>query len=288
LKLPYTLEHTHRNVVTVRFDVVGGFEWSCLLRSDAHHDNPHCDQKLEREHLQQAKDRNAGIIDAGDLCCVMQGKWDKRADKTALRPEHQTANYFDSIVNTAADFYEPFAKNFIVMGEGNHESAVRKRHETDLVTRIVERLNTRTGSNIQRGGYSFWVRFMFTISKTHRTSRLLHGFHGTGGGGPVTRGVIQTNRMAVFHPDPDVILTGHTHDQWIVPIARQRISDSGVPFHDEQVHVRTPGYKDGWGDGYGGWETEKMLGPKPKGAAWLTFKCGRRPNAVEMEVTRAQ
>lgn len=117
-------------------------------------------------------------------------------------------------------------------------------------------------------------------------SRILHYFHGTGGGGPVTRGVIQTNRLAVFNPDADIVLTGHTHDEWILPITRQRISDQGVPYHDEQIHVRTPGYKDSWSDGYGGWEVEKMLGPKPKGAAWLTFTI--RARGIETTVERAK
>jgi hypothetical protein len=126
---------------------------------------------------------------------------------------------------------------------------------------------------------------MFTRGDAKRESRKLYYYHGTGGGGPVTRGVIQTNRIAVFTPDADIVLTGHTHDQWTVPIARQRISDGGVPYHDEQLHVRTPGYKDSWGDGYGGWEVERCLGPKPKGAAWLHFTM--RGDAVATEVIRA-
>lgn len=280
----YTVSTTGRNVVTVRMDGKCGSRWRFLLRSDAHHDNPKCDWKLEKKHLDEAKATGAGIIDAGDLFCAMQGKWDKRADKSAIRPEHNKTDYLDALVKTAADFYAPYSANIIVLGEGNHESAIRKRHETDLTGRLAERINERTGSFIQRGGYGGWVRFMFARSKW-RTSRILHYFHGTGGGGPVTRGVIQTNRLAVFNPDADIVLTGHTHDQWIVPIARQRLSDAGVPYHDEQIHVRTPGYKDSWSDGYGGWEVERMLAPKPKGAAWLTFTM--HADGVETDVTRA-
>ena len=280
----YTLEHNARNVCTVRCEVKAGWEQWFLLRSDVHHDNPECDQKLERRHLEEAKSRHAGIIDAGDLFCAMQGKFDKRADKSKLREEHQSGDYFDALVRTAAEFYLPFAKNFVVIGRGNHETAVIKRHETDLTGRLVERINTNAGTELQAGGYGGWVRFLLTRGR-HRCSRLLHYYHGTGGGGPVTRGVIQTNRLAVMHPDPQIVLTGHTHDQWIVPIARQRLSDAGVPYHDEQIHVRTPGYKDGWGDGYGGFEVEKMLGPKPKGAAWLRFHC--LGDDIRIDVSRA-
>jgi len=266
--------------------VKAGWEQWFLLRSDVHHDNPHCDQKLERKHLDQAKERGAGIIDAGDLMCCMQGKWDKRADKSAMRPEHQHGDYLDKLVSTAADFYEPYAANFLMIGRGNHETAIRKNHETDLTERLVERLNDRCKTKIQAGGYGGWIRFLFTIHQTTRFSKLLHYYHGTGGGGPVTRGVIQTNRMAVFTPDADFILTGHTHDEWYVPIQRHRLNDAGVPYQDEQLHIRTPGYKDAWRDGSHGWEVERCLGPKPIGAAWLRFWMVNK--TIYSEVTRAK
>ena len=69
---PYTIEQTSRNVVTVRFKKVSkGWEQWVLLRSDAHHDNIHCNRDLETAHLKKAKERGALIIDAGDLFCAM-------------------------------------------------------------------------------------------------------------------------------------------------------------------------------------------------------------------------
>lgn len=280
----YSVEHNHRNVVTVRMDGKSGDTWRFLLRSDAHHDNPRCDQAMERRHLQQAAEAGAGVIDAGDLFCAMQGKYDKRADKSDLRPEHQSGNYLDALVSTAAEFYRPYAAHLIVLGRGNHETKVRERHETDLTDRLVHELK-KDNPRIQAGGYSGWVRFLFKRG-TWQSSRTLYYFHGTGGGGPVTRGVIQTNRLAVFNPDADIVLSGHTHDSWQVPIRRQRLSEAGTPYHDDQIHVRCAGYKDAWGDGFQGFEVEKMLGPKPRDAAWLTFKIHN--NRVETDVNRAQ
>jgi hypothetical protein len=217
----------------------------------------------------------------------MQGKFDKRADKSHLRPEHQSGDYLDKLVKTAADFYAPYRRNFVVIGRGNHETAIYKRHETDLTERLVERINERCRPNIQAGGYGGWVRLMVTMPRHAARLRLLHYYHGTGGGGPVTRGVIQTNRMAVFLPDADVILTGHTHDQWIVPIARQRMSDRGVPYHDEQVHVRTPGYKDAWGDGHSRAGKSRNARPRSRRAR-RGCGCSASARQLKMEVTRAQ
>ena len=292
--MPWTIEHTHRNVTTVRVTGARNAEWEqwVLLRTDAHHDNPKCDQELERKHLEQARERGALVVDNGDLFCAMQGKWDKRADKSALRPEHVGSNYLDLLVDTAADFYGPYADLMAVMGRGNHETAISKRHETDLTDRLAERLRVR-GSRVVASGYGGWVRFLFQCG-TFRDSKTMHYYHGSGGGGPVTRGVIQTNRMAVVNPDADIIFTGHTHDEWIVPIQRQRVSDAGVPYQDEQLHLRAPGYKDAWGDGYAGWEVEKMLMPKPTGAMWLRFsmsltrKDGKRREEIRVEAMRAK
>jgi hypothetical protein len=277
------VKHVGPNSTAVYFDRIGkGWEQWILLRSDVHHDNPKCDWKLEKKHLDEAKDRNALIIDNGDLFCAMQGKWDKRGSKDSIRPEHSEGNYLDALVNTAAEFYRPYAKNFILLGRGNHETAIRSRHETDLTDRLAHELK-RECSDVLSGGYGGFVRFHFDSGKS--TSRVLYHYHGTGGGGPVTRGTIQTSRIAVFTPDADIVLTGHTHDSWTLPIQRQRISNRGKIYHDEQYHVRVAGYKDAWGDGSHGWEVEKMLGPKPKDAAWLRFYFENKE--IKTDITRA-
>lgn len=293
--MSWKTEHNHRNVVTVHVDAKARNNWEqwVLLRTDAHHDNPHCRQDLEKKHLDQARERNAIIIDNGDLFCAMQGKYDKRSSKDSLRPEHQNGRYLDSLVDTAAEFYRPYADLFAVLGKGNHETAISKTHETDLTDRLAAELRRDGKSNVLSSGYGGWVRFAFDFGNCKfRQSKLLHHYHGCGGGGPVTRGVIMTNRMAVFNPDPEIIFTGHTHDEWMLTIQRHRLSAAGVPYQDEQLHIRAPGYKDEWDDGSGGFPVEKQHGPKALGAAWLRFtyqdqtKTSRRQVCVE--ATRAK
>lgn len=278
-----SIKHVSQNSTMIYFNgIKSGWEKWVLLRSDVHHDNPKCNWDLEKKHLEQAKEYDALIIDNGDLFCAMQGKYDKRASKDALRPEHQAGNYFDRLVDTAAEFYSPYAKNFVVLGRGNHETAIRSRHETDLTDRLAAILRAK-GSECIAGGYGGFVRFCFDWGKN--SSRILHYYHGTGGGGPVTRGTIQTSRIAVMVPDAHIVLTGHTHDSWQLPIARMRLSLQGNVYRDEQLHIRCGGYKDAWGDGAIGWEVEKMLGPKPQDAAWLRFYYEN--DEIKMEATRA-
>lgn len=99
--------------------------------------------------------------------------------------------------------------------------------------------------------------------------------HGYGGGGPVTRGVIQTARMGLYLPDADLVVSGHTHDHWTMPIARARVTDHGRVREDRQMHVRLAGYKGEFIDGEG-WAIERGMPPKPRGAAWLSVFINRR------------
>jgi hypothetical protein len=147
-------------------------------------------------------------------------------------------------------------------------------------------LNDRTGASIYRGNFAGWVKFQFTPGggKSWPSINLFY-HHGYGGGGPVTRGVIQTNRRAVYLPDAHAVITGHIHESWLVPVTRERITDQGVTFTDEQQHVSIPSYKDEWA-AKNGWHVERGGPPKPIGAVWMRLWHERA--GVRMEFTRAQ
>ena len=136
-KIPFSVRAAARNIHLVDLDCTSKQnEWWFLLSGDRHHDNPHADHALELKHLEMARSRNAGIIDVGDMHCAMEGKFDPRRNKAGIREEHAMApDYLDSLVRYASDFYAPFSKNFIVIGRGNHESAILKNCETDITER---------------------------------------------------------------------------------------------------------------------------------------------------------
>jgi hypothetical protein len=268
-KPSWSFKEVSRNVhvFNINFPKVGDEQWF-LLQSDVHWDNPHCDRKKLKKHLDLALQRNAPVLDFGDFFCAMQGKYDKRASKNDIRPEHQNGNYLDSLVNTAAEYLEPYKTILTVRGNGNHESSINKKCETDLGERLAEKIRSY-GGIARRGGYSGYVRFQITNNKRTNASLVLWYFHGSGGGGPVTRGVIQTNRQAVYVSDADIVCSGHVHESWQVAIERIKLGRRDHVIISRQTHVKIAGYKEEYGDGYGGWHIETGKPPKPTGAWWL-------------------
>ena len=111
-----------------------------LLRSDAHHDAVGSDRDLEEKHLRQALERKAYILDIGDLFDCMQGRYDKRADRSALREEYQQGPYLDRLIDVAANRYAPFLERWLLMSPGNHETSVAKHNDTNLTERLYARL----------------------------------------------------------------------------------------------------------------------------------------------------
>lgn len=255
---PYSIE------CRVEYAQSASWRFRALLLSDLHIDNPKCDRALLTKHLEQAKAIDAPVFIFGDLFCAMQGKFDKRSSKSEMRPEHMKGNYLDALVHTTAEFFEPYKHLIKVITPGNHETSILGRHETDLIERLAYALGC------ERGTYTGWIIWRFHIAGGAVRTMPMSYHHGYGGGGPVTKDVIQTSRKAVYLPDAKIVVSGHTHDRWIVPISRVRLKQNGEQVLDEQLHLKLGTYKDEYTPGKG-WAIEKGMPPKPLGGAWLNF-----------------
>jgi predicted phosphodiesterase len=257
------------NVLTIRLDGIGaGWEKYIMLVSDQHHDSPYCNRKLEKQHLDKALERDALVFMFGDLFDAMQGRHDPRSNYDHLEPFLKADNYFDAIVEYNSEFYKPYARNIVILCPGNHESSVLQHHNISLIDRLAAELN-RAGGHIHVGSYGGWIRLMLSASSRNSSYNIKY-FHGAGGSdSPVTKGVIQTARQAVYLPDADVVVNGHNHNEYVLPIPRERLSGKGKLYRDCQWHIRTAGYNDEYSNGSGGWAVEKGLAPKSLGCVWL-------------------
>ena len=253
-----------------------------LLISDLHWDNPHCDRGLLKRHLDEALGKNAPVLVNGDLFCAMQGKYDRRSCKSDVRPEHNTATYLDDLVDTAVDWFGPYADILAVIGQGNHETAITKNHETHLTDRLCAGLRSKYGSKVIAGGYGFWVH---VIPASKKGTLKIFAHHGSGGGGPVTKGVIQTNRRQCMVAGADVIWSGHIHEAWCLEGMQVGTDRAGNVVHTTVHHVCTPTYKEEYGDGHQGWHVERMAPPKPLGGYWMGIKNHAEKNVITMRRT---
>jgi hypothetical protein len=241
-----------------------------LLISDIHWDNPHCNRDLLKKHLDQALEISADILFNGDTFCLMQGAYDPRKSKNDIRPEHNKTNYLDAVVNDAIDWFSPYAHLIKVVGYGNHETNILKRAETDVIDRFVFGLNSKNNTNVEVGGYGGWIVYQFQRGlNAGMAAYKIKYMHGFGGGGPVTRGVIQFNRMSTFVEGADMVWMGHVHEDHELTYTIESLNNHNKVKLKDILMVRTPTYKEEYQGGKGGWHVERGSAPKALGGRWL-------------------
>jgi hypothetical protein len=272
----FLIEKNHENVHTLRSFYSGKEDWrrDVLLLSDLHWDNPKCDRDLLLKHLDEAKQKNATILINGDLFCLMQGRKDPRGNKSDIRPEHNESDYLDRVINTAVEFFTPYAEHIAVIGKGNHEESIHKYAETDPLCRFTDLLNlvARPNQNVYLGGYGGWIRFMFDRESSHdpKTFKMKY-FHGSGGGGAVTKGMISNQRRQAHIQGAHIIWTGHIHENVTAVFCSEFLNAAGNIEIMETEHITTSTYKEEYATGHSGWHVERGAPPKPLGGSWLEF-----------------
>jgi hypothetical protein len=206
----------------------------------------------------------------------MGGKYDRRADKSLIRPEHNTDRYFDAIVDTSVEWFAPYAKNILLIGYGNHETAIIKHGETDLLQRFASTLNYATGSAVQVGGYGGTIDIRVLHDTIRGVNFVVHYFHGHSGGGAVSRGVIHDQRLLAGTEGYDLTWMGHVHELYYHQNMIHRYDRSTKTLIQKPIHqLRTATYKEEWDGGYMGFHTERGRGPKPLGGYWLKLETSR-------------
>ena len=251
-------------------------EFWALLMSDEHWDSADCARTLLTNHHREALERGAPILKFGDTFDVMQGKWDKRADQNALRPEHRGNNYFDRILTTAEEYYSPFSQNIALITPGNHEQSVLDRHQTNLTEKLVHSLRGHS-KTVHLGGYWGFVRFKFLHGNTWATKTLCY-HHGYGGGGEVTRGFIDNNRTRSQY-NADLFYSGHVHRRNVDENIITELSGKTI-VRRQQLFLRGSTYK----DETEGWHASKGRSARPLGGWWLKMRLISANNGKSREV----
>ena len=287
----WSIEEVSPTVHTMRIDYIPNKDWEfrILLTADEHVDHQDSDVRLIKKHMAKALRLRYPNVKLGDFLCAMQGKNDPRRSRLALKERFNTKEeYFDTLVDYAEEFLLPYKDIYAMQVLGNHELSVLKHNETNLANRIVQRLR-KQGSPVCLGGYQGYLKLVFSQKGGQRGKRVIIKYsHGKGGKAEVTRGVIDTNRRAVKFPDAHIMVSGHTHDAYVVPIAQERVSSKGKLRNMEQLHVSVPSYKDSVLDKTKGYEVEAEFGLKPVGAYWLEFWWDKDSEMIKYDARRVR
>lgn len=247
-----------------------------MLTSDWHFDNPKTNRALLFKHLDQIKEKNGYIIINGDMLCLMQGKYDPRKNKSAILPEHNGDAYIDLVIEDTAKKMLPYAHNILQINKGNHETGVSARLETDVLQRLVERINTLAGSKIQLGEYMGYITLSFN-QKSGNTKRLNIAYDHGHWGGVITKGALSVVRHSSIYPDADVVISGHTHDGFIMNHPQLRMNEYKHKVEvKNQWHIKTGCYKEEFDQGKG-WAVEKIGMPKYLGSCFMNvYYCSNK------------
>jgi hypothetical protein len=170
------------------------------------------------------RDLDAAKTD-GDMCVVMGDVWSAILPSdlkryTAGRHGSKRDNILNKAVDDAFGLFRPYADQIDLMMLGNHETNVIKRHHVDIMALLIDRLNQvkTTGKlengRIAYGGYTCYLQLQFiqggNRTRNRSVSNIVWLHHGIGGGAPVTKGMIDANRIMVQR-GADVYVIGHKH-----------------------------------------------------------------------------
>ena len=262
-----------------------------LFVGDLHLDNPKADRAALKRVLSDAVAAEAAIFVLGDVFDAMQGANDRRSSKTDLAARYVgREDYLTAMVEDVAEVLAPYAKNIVMLLQGNHESSVAKHYGVHLEHALAYELR-KLGSPVVTPGYQTYAAFHFKWSPGENRAHNVLPFwvsHGSGGGGPVTKGVIQAHRRAVTYPDARFVVSGHIHSSYFVAHEQHRLTPRLRPYDTEQEHYVVGAWKNEHAQG-SGWWVERGGNPRLPSAWRASFRraTGENPEqTIVWEFTR--
>lgn len=264
------IEHSRNVFEILAISTVNTTEIPIAFLSDVHWDSVHCDRNRLKRDLQEARKRGAIVHLVGDIFDFMQGRYDPRGHKSAVRPEFGVDNYFQEVLKKAAKWFAQFCKQMIISG-GNHESNILKRQEIDVLELFATYLRAE-GVEVLVGDYAGWTQVAIQRPDGGcRNTAWIQWHHGKGGGAKRSKGVLQVDLNQRENPDAHLSVEGHIHEKWMVPVTIRRINRiSRKVSRMRTVHLQCGTYKQM--NPNAGWEAEKGFFEPNLGGWFATFR----------------
>ena len=154
--------------------------------------------------------------------------------------------------------------------------------------------HTDEGNNIVLGAYQGAIKFTFA-QKGGGTNlcSTVHYHHGAGGGAKRSKGVLDVDLLMSQHPHADIIITGHDHNKWHVPVTIDTMNVDRNKWIQKKIHVlRLGSYKKK--SRTQGWEVEKNFNVPTLGGWRVDFRVttknggGKTLRVLETKVTEVE
>lgn len=268
---------------------------------DSYHDkfrlaifgDPHIDSMghcgdLFKEILSQCADTNTPVIIIGDLFDAMQGRSDRRHSKQALTQDDiGESPYFNNIIEKVANIFEPYIGRipWILSLKGNHETAIEKYNEIDLMQILKYSLFKKGYDNFHFTGYRTYLKSLFVYKKRkYGGTNLIGGFHHGFGGARRSKGILNVDINKGMYGSVDYFCTGHTHEQWSYPSQVLKLDNRGYEYKKEVLFMQVPSFKEDITNVNSGYAVEKSFQPLPIGGYWLNINMHRKQeNGYDMK-----
>lgn len=190
-------------------------EFNYFFCSDLHFGNCGQDTDLLTKEFKKAKERNCKIFINGDVFDLILSGDRKRYNPSS--DKYNSDNNINMHINEAYDFLSDYAENIVYIGSGNHETAVQRHHQIDVIQQLIWSLNKTHKTDIKHGQYSGYVmlRYHYGDHSAVRSRKIFY-CHGQGGASEVTKGTIGINRHMTSKV-ADIYHFGHTHTKVLMP-----------------------------------------------------------------------
>lgn len=248
-------------------------EFPFFFASDIHGDEKGFDRELFTREFEKAKKDKARIFVNGDVFGAILPQDIKRYSRG--NDPGDTDSKINHAVEYMEDLFLPYVDNIDMIGLGNHETAVLKYHATDLTRLLIAFLSRRRNPKlppIRHGGYSGFIRMLFTQGEDSRTKTYdIFYNHGQGSGAEVTDGIIDAKRR--LYTRSDLVWLGHKHRRWAHEIEPEIGIDRLGKLYEKKRHaimtgsyLRNSGETDATKNGYRiNFAEERMRTPQGTG-----------------------
>jgi len=211
--------------------------------SDTHVDSPNFDEPTFVEHARYCLEDQRYMLFGGDIFDAISRTDTKRAVNSLLE---KGDNQYNIKLDRAYELLKPYREQILFFGRGNHEESVLKYNGVDLLELLARMLNSGQKHQIAVGNYANFLRFNFQDKRGKSAAHYdIYQHHGMGASAPVTKGMIDFNRIAKG-VNADLIWCGHKHQAIIDasdPI--MFLNQNGDVIIKNRQCIMTPSYQKG-------------------------------------------